>query len=77
MKDFLAGWVALQLVIIGGLAAHAHNAMFRGNTEICDNSEVPIVVGMIIPLAAFIPGGEFRDYCEEVGLWDKPGNKTN
>ena len=69
MKDFLAGWIIIQLIVLG--AAHGSMAhKISKNTFECstEDHEHPalafVVVGAMLPLIAFMDGTELQDYCE-------------
>lgn len=64
MREFLAGWIILQLVVIGVATADITNEMTEGIYECNSTTHIPLWLGAVFPLAVFADDIT-SEYCAE------------
>lgn len=64
MKNLLIIWVIFQLIIIGVASVSIHNKVFFKTYECGATQEVPLYIGILMPLNAFTANPQVAiDYC--------------
>lgn len=71
MKDVIVSafviWITVQLVLIGTISVDLHNQTVSGEYECVENGEgIPVILGALIPLTAFIPTDVVDEYCDYI-----------
>lgn len=67
MKDLVVVWLVWQLMVIGLAGVSMHNKVVNKTYECAATEEVPMWMGVAVPLVAFAPAPqEVIDYCLEI-----------
>jgi len=65
MIEVLAGWIIIQLIVIGIVGVDKENKIINGTYQCTREGKTPVWFGAIFPLICFVPeSSEEKEYCE-------------